>query len=124
MSASENEGYPAELLEVPTPLVALLGEVPLHAALISCVEAVNRETQPVPTLRFTSLPREHSFPKKKDTRDRMGSTTKRYESLVAQGVLKTAWLHKHHHILPAVAVSLFRFSQKFGGISRASPRKH
>jgi len=110
----KNEGYPTELLEVPTPLVALLGEVKHHPALIRAVEAVNRETQAVPTLRFVSLPREHSFPPKKDTRDRMGSTTKRYESLVVSGVLKTTWLHKHHRVLPAVAAAVFPYNSKCG----------
>jgi hypothetical protein len=98
------EVYPSELLEVPTPLIAFMGNIMHHPTLIACLDSINRESQGVSTLRFHSFPLDHSFPPKKDNQG-----GKRYENHVVQGVLKTSWLHKHHHVLPSVVLALFDF---------------
>ena len=86
------EVYPSELLEVPTPLIAFMGNVHHHPTLIACLDSLNREFATVSTLRFHSFPLDHHFPPKTQLPGTSGS--RRYENYVPKGILKSSWLHK------------------------------
>ena len=55
------EGYPDALINRPVPLVALVGEEGCHEVLVSNINKYGQSG----SLAFVSLPRDHTFPKKK-----------------------------------------------------------
>ena len=40
------------------------------------------------------------------------NAARRYEGYTPKGILKAAWLHKHHMVLPSVVLALFDFDPK------------
>jgi hypothetical protein len=106
------EVYPSELLEVPTPLIAFMGNVHHHPTLIACLDSLNREFSAISTLRFHSFPLDHTFPIKSQPSG--SSSSRRYENYTPKGIIKSSWLHKHHHVLPSCVLALFDFDPKLG----------
>ncbi|KAG2774298.1 hypothetical protein PC129_g4514 [Phytophthora cactorum] len=109
------ESFGTELKETPYPLIAALGSRELQNKVLPLVRVANEEF--VPKLHFTSLPREHRFPVKKELREKHGTfpnqTQRDFEGYRAQGVLKARWLKKHHELLPAVVLLFDEFDPRW-----------
>ncbi|CAI5740615.1 unnamed protein product [Peronospora destructor] len=107
------ESVGTELKETPYPLIATLGSRELQNKVLPHVRAVNEEF--IPKLHFTSLPREHRFPVKKELREKHGTfqTQRDFESYSTQGILKARWLKKQHELLPAVVLLFDEFDPRW-----------
>ncbi|KAF4129147.1 Foie gras liver health family 1 [Phytophthora infestans] len=109
------ESFGTELKETPYPLIAALGSRKLQSKVLPLVRVANEEF--VPKLHFTSLPREHRFPAKKELREKHGTfpnqTQRDFEGYRAQGILKARWLKKHHELLPAVVLLFDEFDPRW-----------
>ena len=91
---------PLEIVNDPLPLVAVLGSVEgepdLHIRLIRSFEqiGVDNDYPELPSIRYKILQPNHNFPEKKPTK----------EIPVFDGIFKSNWLNKHHHLLPSVVL--------------------
>ncbi|ETI56443.1 hypothetical protein F443_00986 [Phytophthora nicotianae P1569] len=109
------ESFGTEVKETPYPLIAALGSRELQNKVLPLVRVANEEF--VPKLHFTSLPREHRFPVKKELREKHGTfpnqTQRDFEGYRVQGILKARWLKKHHELLPAVVLLFDEFDPRW-----------
>jgi hypothetical protein len=91
--------FPEELRQPVVPVVALIGHSSLHPSIEKNLSTKTHYDASIPLFRVVSI-EIGSIPAKKEKRQG-------YEQYVPQGVLKSNWMHKHKHVLPAVLVLLF-----------------
>ena len=96
-----------ELLVPPSPLVALVGDVAFLDVLAVCLKTASAPTSSSTNgsmvhVRYepTSLPL--PFPEKARSHSDL-----EYASYVPDGILRHAWMQRHHNTAPAVLVSVF-----------------
>ncbi|KAH9097400.1 hypothetical protein LEN26_017044 [Aphanomyces euteiches] len=95
------EAYPAELKDVPRPLVAALGPNEIQSRILPILRSINEEF--MPQVQFKSFGYDHRwlFPPKKE---KMSSAV--------QGIIKSCWLKKHQEGLPSVLLLFYAFEPR------------